>query len=44
MKKIVQQIFCYTTRTVIDVETKNTEVATYIMLFGFVIKTIYRPT
>lgn len=42
MKKFIQNIFCYTTRRVVDMETKKTELATYVMLFGFVIKTSYK--
>lgn len=43
MKKFIQKIICYTSKEVIDVETKHRETATYVKLFGFVVKTTYRP-
>lgn len=42
MKKLIHNVFCYTKRKVVDVETQRPEIATYIMLFGIVIKTTYK--
>lgn len=43
MKKILQSIICYTTRTVRDVASGRLETATYMKVFGIVVKTHYEP-
>ena len=43
MKKLLQRIYCYTEREVIDVKTGKKEIGTYYKIFGFVYKTNYRP-
>ncbi|MCC2590323.1 hypothetical protein [Chryseobacterium sp. MFBS3-17] len=42
-KKAVQFIFNYTTRSVVDAQTLRHETATYFRVFGFVVKTTYKP-
>ncbi|MBB5334868.1 hypothetical protein HNP69_003020 [Chryseobacterium koreense] len=41
--KTIKFIFNYTTRQVTDVETRKPEIATYFRVFGFVVKTTYKP-
>jgi hypothetical protein len=43
MKKLLQSIFSYTTKTVRDANTLQLEEATYIKVLGLVVKTIYKP-
>lgn len=43
ISKIVKLVFNFTTRQVTDMETLKCETATYFRLFGFVIKTTYKP-
>ena len=43
MKKLFQKLFCYTERTVRDVNTGKLETATYTKIFGFVVRTKYGP-
>ena len=42
MKKLLQKFICYITREVVDVETRQKEIATYTKVFGIVIKTSYK--
>ncbi|MDY3522011.1 hypothetical protein PG614_10255 [Riemerella anatipestifer] len=42
MKKLIHKIFCYTKRIVQDMDTKQTQIATYYLLFGLVIKITYK--
>lgn len=42
MKKLIQKFICYTKREVVDVNTRQKEIATYTKLFGIVIKTTYK--
>lgn len=43
MKNILTILFNYTTRQVRDMDSLKLETATYFRIFGFVVKTIYKP-
>lgn len=43
IKKMVHRLLSYRTKKVIDVKTNRPELATYWKLFGFVVKTTYKP-
>lgn len=40
--KITRKFISYTTRKVVDVDTRQEQIATYLLVLGFVVKTTYK--